>query len=796
MLPRATTKRRLRPVRLLSILVVLALSLPTAIATAGALPVRAAAPTGAPHASVSAGDAMLAAARASLAAHEGPAAAPSTAALSAGTNWTLLNTTNASTPPARQLQAMAYDPVDDYVVLFGGGNVNPVGQYNDTWVFSNGSWTQLLPNPAPAVRRSASITWDAADGYVVLFGGIDPGNYLFTSAQFEDTWSFLHGVWTNRTAATTNATNTPSVRWNAPMVYDPARGAVVLAGGCNALACASSLNDTWSYLGGAWTNITATVGYGPSVRGTESAVWYPTDQAILLFGGSNPNQTVLGDTWELGSASWTQLSPATSPPPTGDSWMIYDNATGNIVLFGGFRYTVSPSGYAVADTWTYASSTWTNQSANNSVAPSARWGLQQAAAFDTANGCGYLFGGSDSNDVNLGDTWSYGCANTTTSGGSGGSGGGGSGGNMSPRLSLSVTPSYGAAPLFFNASAQLLNATASTNYTLTLVADGPGSSGTAWNDSVRNWDGSTVTVAGAVVAAGSYALLGQVGETVAGTWMPVATANVSLVANGSAGAPPAIVLTVTPANGAAPLNVSLAITPSGGSAPYDLSVCAQGPSSQPNASGACSAIGSQTGFHQGTWSVNDSLSAAGNYTIVASVTDSSGLGANASSAVAITGNVPSAPLAARASAVAPAVETIDGATYAFTTTVSGGVAPYAVQWTFGDGASGSALPGSTIHHTYSVSGTYTASLTVTDAVGHRATATVGPFVVALPLAKSASGSWWGSVEALGLAIVVGLIAAAGIGITGRHLLRRREALNWLREVEEPRRPDEPRVRPK
>ncbi len=57
----------------------------------------------------------------------------------------------------------------------------------------------------------------------------------------------------------------------------------------------------------------------------------------------------------------------------------------------------------------------------------------------------------------------------------------------------------------------------------------------------------------------------------------------------------------------------------------------------------------------------------------------------------------------------------------FTSTPSGGLAPYSYAWTFGDGASATSQNPS---HIYTVAGTFSASLTVTDANGATAVASL------------------------------------------------------------------------
>jgi hypothetical protein len=69
---------------------------------------------------------------------------------------------------------------------------------------------------------------------------------------------------------------------------------------------------------------------------------------IVLFGGANPRGDPLGGTWVWDGSTWTEQSPATSPPARIDAAMAYDGATGNVVLFGGQFIS-----QLFNDTWTW-----------------------------------------------------------------------------------------------------------------------------------------------------------------------------------------------------------------------------------------------------------------------------------------------------------------------------------------------------------------------------------------------------------------------------------------------------------
>jgi hypothetical protein len=70
------------------------------------------------------------------------------------------------------------------------------------------------------------------------------------------------------------------------------------------------------------------------------------------------------DTWLWNGITWTQLSPAASPPARGAAALAYDPATSQLVLFGGYS-----AASIYGDTWTWTSTTWTKLSPASSPPP-------------------------------------------------------------------------------------------------------------------------------------------------------------------------------------------------------------------------------------------------------------------------------------------------------------------------------------------------------------------------------------------------------------------------------------------
>jgi hypothetical protein len=103
-------------------------------------------------------------------------------------------------------------------------------------------------------------------------------------------------------------------------------------------------------------------------------------QQVILLGVQQTSQT--SQTWAwTASSGWKRMTPATNPP--GRTWgnMAYDDATGQIVLFGGQSATPVNGGLnPLTDTWTWDGTDWTRRT----PAQSPRAIVFMAMAFDGA----------------------------------------------------------------------------------------------------------------------------------------------------------------------------------------------------------------------------------------------------------------------------------------------------------------------------------------------------------------------------------------------------------------------------
>lgn len=290
--------------------------------------------------------------------------------------WTQLFPANSPSP--RFIGAMAYDPVSQKIVLFGGYDGR---QYlNDTWTFDGTNWTQITTTVTPPVRTNASMAFDRDGAKLIMFGGYDGHNYL------GDTW-----LWNGATSTWTQATNasgptavtgpmlfpdpvakrvdnfggfdgrfyqltmyqwtgntwkklsgpTPSARSVAATSANYAEGSVVMFDGLGDV----NPYNTWTWDGTTWTQQFPTV--QPESLYSAGAAYDPALKAVIVFGGGTGGVDG-NDTWQWQNGQWTQLVPAQSPPPREGHGMTTFRVSGHIIIFGGQQ-----QGQLLNDTWEF-----------------------------------------------------------------------------------------------------------------------------------------------------------------------------------------------------------------------------------------------------------------------------------------------------------------------------------------------------------------------------------------------------------------------------------------------------------
>jgi hypothetical protein len=76
--------------------------------------------------------------------------------------------------------------------------------------------------------------------------------------------------------------------------------------------------------------------------------FHPPTGNVVIYGGRDPNGTILGDVWHYDGQSFYQAIVGTSPARRESAFMVYRSATQEMVMWGG------SNGAQLRDTWAYA----------------------------------------------------------------------------------------------------------------------------------------------------------------------------------------------------------------------------------------------------------------------------------------------------------------------------------------------------------------------------------------------------------------------------------------------------------
>lgn len=609
------------------------------------------------------------------------------AGVSLPVRWT--NLTNLTTFPSPRLgAAMTYDASDGYYLLSDGYSfvtgvpLDP----NDTWAFSNGSWTNLTPSIAqlPPVDEHGAMTYDPVDGYVVMV----EGDILTPSASYQGTtWTYHANVWSELTNASSPGLYDTALAWAPSLGYAIAFGGL----GCGPTYC----NETWGFVHGSWTNLTATVGAAPPPRTAASLVYDAALGGLVLFGGATSTtfsrSNYLNDTWLLNGTGWHNLTSETAPSKRDNAGFV--EFAGVPYLFGGGW--ISPlSGVAdLNDSWMLNGTTWENITTQIGRSPPTT-GL----------------------------------------------------GNFGETMAANVTGANGG-------SSAILFGGRTYNATYELVLNGSGNS--SWGGTGNGGSGN-----------GSGNNSGNRSGNNSGNQ----SGNNSGSGSGGHGAP-RLGLSVGAIIGEAPLDAALQVNASAGVGPYALTICT-------GTAGCRSALRDWSGGTTFVW--------VGTYTASTSVpmnltlTDAAGDTSYASLTLAV---VVLTPLSVTAG-VAP-VAGAPSADVTFVLAVSGGLTPYTILWTFGDGSVGSSLAQGELRHQYPGPGTFAPQVEVTDAQGQQVTVDLPTVHVAASPASSTTV--WGGLTATPLLLVGVALAALGltsvvVGLWGHRRLVDRQGRRLLRAL--------------
>ena len=600
---------------------------------------------------------------------------------------------------------MTWDASDGYVLLWGGlfGIGMSPSVANETWTYANGTWTNITSTVTgghPAGIDLGGLAYDPTSRSVIAFGGQTLGD-VFTNA----TWAYHDLVWTNLSASAGPA---PSARILFGFSEDSADREVVLFGG--ATASAGSTHDTWVFKGGRWSDITLTANFPtPGLSAFPSLSDDPAvSGALMICTSLASGDRIAVDTFEFRNGTWTNLTPYLSaePPVTVLGDLNWFGQGGSVVLDAEVQFRPNAAGeFLFPVTWAFYQGAWVNLSS-----PFFPPSLVLAGASSVGDGSVLVYDGI----LGYGGTETF--VNSTFV--------------LSRPLSASPltaseysvdagmvinftgTPTGGVGPLEGNFTFGDGTSVATANATASHAYSNPGTY--IVNYTVTDWLGRTATASTAVTVNPDVAI----------------TALTASTTNATVGSP-----------------VLLAAEVIGGTGPLSY----------------------VWGFGDGTNSSAESPThiwiSAGTYLVNVTVTDPLGGAATATTTVTVNpDDITIAALTASATSVTVGRPVLFGAS------VSGGTAPLSYSWSFGDGTtSTSPLP----THNWTNAGTYTVNLIVTDSLGARASTSL-TMTVSVTVSRLSSPDFsWTSGSALVALLALVAIGAALVSVLGTVLWTRR-----------------------
>jgi len=290
-----------------------------------------------------------------------------------GSAWTQLHP--AHEPSIRSNTAIAYDPATKQVVLFGGlSSLANTKMLSDTWTWDGTDWTHQHPATSPPARDDAALAYDAATNQLVLFGGgsSKPPIGGLVPPPLNDTWIWDGSNWIQQHPAAS-----PLPVLSPGLTYDAARQNLILFGGlyANTTPMRKELNDTWQWSGTNWVHLQPQTSpdlfdnsNGQQVLFSNPVMVYnaQTQQIFLLFGSddSNTNRSFqVSWVWDGTSWSKTRAGGPLNGVDTGN--LLYDAKTQTVLEMT----RVLPSTSISFDTtlWKLEGQTWVKLD---------EWGLQ------------------------------------------------------------------------------------------------------------------------------------------------------------------------------------------------------------------------------------------------------------------------------------------------------------------------------------------------------------------------------------------------------------------------------------
>lgn len=294
----------------------------------------------------------------------------------------------AAAPPARSGAAMAYDDATHQVVLFGGVGDASTGNpfLSDTWTWNGSDWHEAAAGGPGGEGAGAQMAYDGATGQLLLLTSPAEGSQP-PSSYGTSVWDGT--AWVAQRAAVelpaSTATDTYSVDG---LVYQASTSQTIAVLVDTDTKSLRSVTETWSWDGHTWKELSPT--NEPPAALTPLAYDGATGLVVREgLGGLTASDAPRPATWVWDGTDWSQLTPAHHPPTTLGSVLAYDPSQQDLVLFGGSMGGAGGGCSSDTDRWVWDGQDWSRADPPADVA--GRSGASMA--YDDASGQLLLFGG-------------------------------------------------------------------------------------------------------------------------------------------------------------------------------------------------------------------------------------------------------------------------------------------------------------------------------------------------------------------------------------------------------------------
>ena len=206
-----------------------------------------------------------------------------------------------NSPSPRCGHSMAYDAESDRIILFGGFGCSSIEDpiFDDTWIYdyNSNTWNQMKPIRNPPTRMYASMAYNTVEDKIILWGGrlIGPlnDNSIWKYNLNENEWTPI------------SLKGGPPHTYAYPsMVYNSKNNSILIFGGGKLESAFKGRqnNELWTFdFNNSKWELVATDG-PPTPVSLHSMTFIPDEDKIVLFGGEIEgmySNRVLPGTWIL-----------------------------------------------------------------------------------------------------------------------------------------------------------------------------------------------------------------------------------------------------------------------------------------------------------------------------------------------------------------------------------------------------------------------------------------------------------------------------------------------------------------